>query len=115
VLIIHGQADALVPVGNSTRLAAMLPGAELVVLPACGHVPQEEQPQQFVDAIVDFFDRKQGEQHETSWPDQLASIAALHAQRYSPEPEGLSPGHEHCGHWYGRYAAVHSSFSGTHG
>jgi len=66
VLIIHGQADALVPVGNSTRLAAMLPGAELVVLPACGHVPQEEQPQQFVDAIVDFFDRKQGEQHETS-------------------------------------------------
>ena len=63
VLIIHGQADALVPVGNSTRLAAMLPGAELVVLPACGHVPQEEQPRQFVGAIVDFLDQKQRE-HE---------------------------------------------------
>ena len=43
------------PVGNSQRLAAMLPGAEMVVLPACGHVPQEEQPQRFVDAVVEFF------------------------------------------------------------
>jgi pimeloyl-ACP methyl ester carboxylesterase len=54
-LIIHGQADALVPVSNSVRLAAMLPGAELVVVPSCGHVPQEEQPQRFADAVVHFF------------------------------------------------------------
>lgn len=72
MLIIHGQADALVPVGNSVRLAAMLPGAEIVVLPACGHVPQEEQPQEFVDAIVKFLrhsqqnGQKQRRQQESS-------------------------------------------------
>lgn len=40
VLIVHGENDALVPAANSRRLAAMLPGARLEVLPACGHNPQ---------------------------------------------------------------------------
>ena len=54
VLIIHGDADGAVPLGNSVRLVAMVPGARLVTLPACGHVPQEEEPHAFVDAVVHF-------------------------------------------------------------
>jgi len=53
-LIIHGQMDGAVPASNSRRLAAMLPSVRLVVLPGCGHVPQEEEPAAFADAIVEF-------------------------------------------------------------
>ncbi|KAK9817223.1 hypothetical protein WJX72_011250 [[Myrmecia] bisecta] len=54
VLIVHGAADLLVPLSNSRRLAALLPACQLLVFPACGHVPQEEQPADFVAAIQDF-------------------------------------------------------------
>ena len=40
VLIVHGEGDALVPAANSRRLAAILPGATLQLLPRCGHNPQ---------------------------------------------------------------------------
>jgi len=52
-LVISGREDALVPVGDAERLAAALPGAgPPVVLPDCGHVPQEECPAQVADAIA---------------------------------------------------------------
>jgi len=36
VLIIHGDADRLVPVSNSLRLSKSLPGSELAVVGECG-------------------------------------------------------------------------------
>jgi len=54
VLIITGDDDRVVPTADSIRLADEIPGSELVVLPACGHVPQEECPQAFLDAVVAF-------------------------------------------------------------
>lgn len=50
VLVLTGDSDAIVPISDSERLANTLPNAEYVVLQACGHVPQEECPAQFVDA-----------------------------------------------------------------
>lgn len=41
VLIITGDDDRVVPTEQSIRLAGELPNADLVVLPACGHVPQK--------------------------------------------------------------------------
>ncbi|KAF5841299.1 Alpha/Beta hydrolase protein [Dunaliella salina] len=58
VLIIHGDADRLVPLANSFRLAKMLPGAELAVVGQCGHNPQEEWPHTFTSLIADFVDRR---------------------------------------------------------
>lgn len=54
VLIIHGKQDRLVPASNSRRLVKMLPNAELVELDACGHIPQEEVPDQFTDVMQRF-------------------------------------------------------------
>lgn len=54
VLIIHGKQDRLVPASNSRRLVQMLPNAELVELDACGHLPQEELPDQFLNAMQTF-------------------------------------------------------------
>ncbi len=58
VLIIHGVHDALVPASNSRRLAAMLPGCELALLQRCGHMPQEEWPQPFVELVREFAQRR---------------------------------------------------------
>jgi pimeloyl-ACP methyl ester carboxylesterase len=54
VLVITGDDDRIVPTAQSIRLAGELPNAELVVIPACGHVPQEECPEAFMTAVNDF-------------------------------------------------------------
>jgi len=53
VLLVHGQQDALVPVSNSRRLAALL-GCRLIEVERCGHQPQEEVPEQFAKWVADF-------------------------------------------------------------
>ncbi len=50
-LVITGDDDRIVPTEESIRLAGVILGAELAVLPACGHVPQDECPQAFMDAV----------------------------------------------------------------
>ncbi len=54
VLVISGAEDQIVPVENSERLAAELPNADLVIIDQCGHLPQEECPQDFLQAIIQF-------------------------------------------------------------
>ncbi|MCB0060719.1 MAG: alpha/beta hydrolase, partial [Caldilineaceae bacterium] len=53
-LVLTGDSDAIVPLADSERLANTLPNAEYVVLPACGHVPQEECPARFMDAVEEW-------------------------------------------------------------
>lgn len=55
-LVITGEGDRIVPARNSERLAAELPGAELVVIPRCGHVPHEECPAAFLEAVTGFLE-----------------------------------------------------------
>lgn len=56
-LVITGDDDRIVPTEQSVRLAGELPNAELVVLEACGHVPQEECPGPWLDAVRGFVAR----------------------------------------------------------
>ena len=53
-LVITGEHDSMVKKEESIRLANELPCAELVVVPDCGHLPQEEKPEVFVLAIRNF-------------------------------------------------------------
>lgn len=53
-LVITGEADRIVPTGNSVRLAGSLPSARLVIIPQAGHVPHEEQPALFLQVVDDF-------------------------------------------------------------
>ena len=53
-LVISGDDDRIVPTAQSVRLASELPSAELVVIPACGHVPHEECPQATLEALLAF-------------------------------------------------------------
>lgn len=54
VLVITGDDDRIVPTEQSVRLADELPNAKLVIIPNCGHVPHEECPELFLEAVTDF-------------------------------------------------------------
>ena len=58
VLIVHGSDDMIVPVGNSRRLAELIPRAEMVEMPGVGHMPHEEAPEAFLDAVTAFVDER---------------------------------------------------------
>lgn len=51
-LILHGTADAIVPIEGSRRLAELLPDAELVEFEGSGHVPTMTRPNDVVAAIL---------------------------------------------------------------
>jgi pimeloyl-ACP methyl ester carboxylesterase len=50
-LIVSGDSDTIVPVEDSQRLNTALQNSDLVILPQCGHVPQEECPEAFMGAV----------------------------------------------------------------
>jgi len=54
VLVITGDDDRIIPTQQSVRLAGEIPGAQLVVIPECGHIPQEECPGPFLEAVEAF-------------------------------------------------------------
>jgi pimeloyl-ACP methyl ester carboxylesterase len=54
VLVITGDDDRIVPTADSIRLAGELPNASLVVIPQAGHVPHEERPDLFMQAVNEF-------------------------------------------------------------
>lgn len=49
-LFVHGEEDPLPPV-SSTGTAALIPGARVETIPACGHFPWLEQPEAFRAAV----------------------------------------------------------------
>jgi len=58
-LVISGDDDRIVPPEESIRLANELTNADLTMIPDCGHLPQEEKPQEFVAAVVDYLHKNQ--------------------------------------------------------
>ncbi len=57
VLVVTGDDDRVVAPEESARLAQEMPNARLAVIPRCGHIPQEECPLAFLEAVQDFLRR----------------------------------------------------------
>jgi pimeloyl-ACP methyl ester carboxylesterase len=53
-LVITGDDDRIVPTEQSLRLADELPNAELRVIAQSGHLPHEEKPVEFMQAVTEF-------------------------------------------------------------
>jgi pimeloyl-ACP methyl ester carboxylesterase len=53
-LVLTGDEDNTIPNSLSKEMADGIPGAKLVILPDCGHLPQVEQPQAASDALVEW-------------------------------------------------------------
>jgi pimeloyl-ACP methyl ester carboxylesterase len=54
ILVITGDDDRIVPTEQSLRLADELPNAMLSVIPQSGHLPHEESPAEFMQAVTEF-------------------------------------------------------------
>jgi pimeloyl-ACP methyl ester carboxylesterase len=53
-LVIWGAEDAWIPVSDADRFVQDIPGARKVILERCGHVPQEERPQEVAQVMLSF-------------------------------------------------------------
>ena len=57
VMILWGEADRWIPVEDGRRLAAMIPGSILKIVPGAGHMVQEDAPEAIVAALLGFLPR----------------------------------------------------------
>jgi pimeloyl-ACP methyl ester carboxylesterase len=55
--VITGAADTLIPPSESEAMAAVIPGAQLVVIPDAGHLSNMEQAAAFNEAVKEFIRR----------------------------------------------------------
>lgn len=55
-LVMTGEHDRVVPPADSARLAGEIAAAQLVRVPDAGHIPHEETPDAFVNAVYRFVD-----------------------------------------------------------
>jgi pimeloyl-ACP methyl ester carboxylesterase len=53
-LVLTGDADNTIPNAMSIEMADGIPGAKLVIIPDCGHLPQPERPQATAAALVEW-------------------------------------------------------------
>ncbi len=56
-LVLVGDGDRLTPPEHATEMAAGIDGAQLVVVPECGHLSTLERPAAVTDALVDWLTR----------------------------------------------------------
>jgi pimeloyl-ACP methyl ester carboxylesterase len=53
-LVLTGDEDNTIPNSLSKEMAEGIPGAKLVIIPQCGHLPQVEQPRATGEALVEW-------------------------------------------------------------
>ena len=56
-LVLHGEDDRLVPAENGRRIAANVPGAELVMIPDANHLFFTDQPERTNEALLAWLSR----------------------------------------------------------
>ena len=56
-LLLAGSDDKVAPASTMERMAAKIPGAEMVVLQGCGHLGPMDQPNEFNAALLSFLRR----------------------------------------------------------
>ncbi len=53
-LLLWGEDDTVIPVRNGQNLYDAILNSRLVILKNCGHLPQEEKPEKFVEIVSEF-------------------------------------------------------------
>lgn len=53
-LFMTGDDDRIVPSEDTRRAAGLVESARFVTIEACGHIPHEEQPADFIETVVEF-------------------------------------------------------------
>ena len=47
----------MIPLRVGQNLRRLIRGSKLVVIPECGHLPELEKPEEFVDCVLEFLKR----------------------------------------------------------
>ena len=56
-LVLWGEDDRWIPLAHADLFVAAIPGSRKVVIPACGHVPQEEKPEEVARLLLEFLEQ----------------------------------------------------------
>ena len=59
-LLVWGELDQVIPIHNGERLFNSILNSRLVILKDCGHIPQEEKSERFVELVTEFCRDKKG-------------------------------------------------------
>jgi pimeloyl-ACP methyl ester carboxylesterase len=59
-LILWGEHDSVIPIHNGEKIHQSILNSRFVVFKDCGHVPQEETPDSFVNVVSDFYRSTKG-------------------------------------------------------
>jgi pimeloyl-ACP methyl ester carboxylesterase len=80
-LLIWGQRDSIIPVSHGRAAHEQLPGSQLRVLSRSGHFPQLDEPEAFLEALIDFLDSTDPAPADVAvWRERLAASAMLDTQ-----------------------------------
>lgn len=71
-LLLWGDHDPLVPRWVATKLEKTLPNCRLVIIPECGHIPQEEKPEETARILSEFLARSPQRPRAAAGCDQVA-------------------------------------------
>ena len=76
-LMIWGEHDSIIPADHGRAAHEALPGSELVVLARSGHFPQLDEPERFLEVLLDFIDRSEpAEDGMKLWRRRIAAADA---------------------------------------
>ena len=53
-LLVWGREDKIIPLSACQRYQRAIKGARARLLDQCGHMPEMEKPEEFVEAVLDF-------------------------------------------------------------
>lgn len=57
-LILWGERDRWIPVEHLDRLANQIPNSKKILISDCGHIPQEEKPEEVNSVLLDFLKKQ---------------------------------------------------------
>jgi len=81
-LIVWGADDAIIPASHAVAANEAMPGSHLVVFDGVGHYPHCEDPERFVQVLIDFI--------ESTAPAQLSAVRRRE-QPLAQSPTALTP------------------------
>ncbi|MEA2200454.1 MAG: hypothetical protein QOI89_1050 [Solirubrobacteraceae bacterium] len=74
LLLVWGERDSLIPVAHGREAHEHVPGSRLEVFADSGHFPQLDEPERFLDVVVDFIDSTEPTALDAEgWRELLAS------------------------------------------
>src|SRR5664279_131776 len=78
LLLMWGEQDSLIPVAHGRATHEQLPGSRLEVFAHSGHFPQLDEPERFIDVLIDFIDSTEPAVLDADGWRELLKLSLIH-------------------------------------